>query len=182
MTRPYGILIAIFVLNGCAMTGPVSEDLGKRTTGTKWDDQMVESRGKANIKSTSPELENAHISIISFNGIVLLVGQVPSQDAKDAATTAVEGLRKVKLVHNELEVAGPISFMARTNDTWLTTKVKTAMLTDKDSEGRRIKVVTEDGVVYLMGLLTHNEADFAVKRARGVFGVQKIVKVFEYIN
>ena len=107
-------LIAILiVLNGCASIAGSSENLGKRTTGTKWDDQMVESRGKANIRSTSSELEKAHINIISFNGVVLLVGQVPSQDAKDAATGAVESLRKVTMVHNELEIAGPISFMAR---------------------------------------------------------------------
>ncbi len=182
--RLHFTLIAIFILlQGCSsMTGPFSENLGKRTLGTKWDDQMVESRGKANIKSVSPELDKAHIGIVSFNGVVLLVGQVPSQNAKEAAAEAVEGLRKVKIIHNELEVAGPISFMARTNDSWLTTKVKTALLTNSDSEGRRIKVVTENGVVYMMGLLTRNEADNAVKRARDVFGVKKIVKVFEYIN
>ena len=72
--------------------------------------------------------------------------------------------------------------MARTNDSLLTMKVKTAMIFDENTEANRIKVVTENGVVYLMGLLTRNEADAAVTTARDVFGVQKIVKVFEYTN
>jgi osmotically-inducible protein OsmY len=179
----FTLITVLALLQSCSsVMGPSSEDLGKRTFGTKWDDQAVESRGKANIKSMSPELDEAHVGIVSFNGVVLLVGQVPSQTAKDAATEAVEGLRKVLVVHNELEVAGPISFMARVNDSWLTTKVKTALLTHSDSEGRRIKVLTENGIVYMMGLVTRNEADNAVERARGVFGVKKIVKVFEYLD
>ena len=72
--------------------------------------------------------------------------------------------------------------MARTNDTWLTTKVKTALLVDDEAESIRVKVVTANSTVYLMGLLTREEAEAAVTRAREVFGIQKIVKVFEYIN
>jgi len=182
-TKRHLFFFMLILLQGCATTGiGVDEDLGKRTTGTKWDDQMVESRGKTNIRAAHPELENAHINITSFNGVVLITGQVPSTEAKTAATEAVSGLRKVQLVHNELEIAGPISFMARTNDTWLTTKVKTALLIDDDAESIRVKVVTANSTVYLMGLLTREEAEAAVTRAREVFGIQKIVKVFEYIN
>ena len=177
------VILVLLMLQACtSLMGPVSEDLGSRSIGTTIDDQLVETRAKGNLRSAHPELEKAHVSVTSFNGVILLTGQVPSQEARRAATTAVESLRKVKLVHNELEIAGPISFMARTNDSWLTTKVKTAMITDKESEGGRIKVITENGVVYLMGLLSRNEADAAVSRAREIFGVQKIVKVFEYIN
>jgi len=177
-------LIAIFaLLQSCAsVSGPASENLGKRTLGTQWDDQMIESRSNSNIKSAHPEIDSSHINVTSFNGVVLLTGQVPSEAASNAVFNAVEGLRKVKLVHNELEIAGPTSLMSRTNDTWLTAKVKTALLTSGDIEGGRVKVITEDSVVYLMGLLTKNEADLAVDVARGVFGVQKIVKVFEFIN
>jgi len=178
----YSLVLLLAALQGCSFTGPLSENLGKRTLGTQFDDQRIESRGKANVKAAHPDLEKAHFNLTSFNGVVLLTGQVASEEARQAAGQAIEDLRKVKLVHNELAVAGPTSLMARTNDSWLTTKVKTAMLADKESEGRRIKVVTENSVVYLMGLLTRDEAESAVERAREVFGVRKIVKVFEYIN
>ena len=176
-------LILLALLQGCAsVTGPVSEDYGKRTLGTVWDDQMIESRGSANIRAANAELGEAHLSVTSFNGMVLLTGQVPSEAVKQAAGAAVKDLRKVRTVHNELEIAGPTSMMARTNDAWLTTKVKTALFAGEDTETGRVKVVTENGIVYLMGLLSRTEADAAVETTRQVFGVQKIVKVFEYIN
>ena len=176
-------LILLALLQGCAsVTGPVSEDYGKRTLGTVWDDQMIESRGSANIRAANAELGEAHLNVTSFNGMVLLTGQVPSEAVKQAAGAAVKDLRKVRTVHNELEIAGPTSMMARTNDAWLTTKVKTALFTGEDTETGRVKVVTENGIVYLMGLLSRTEADAAVETTRQVFGVQKIVKVFEYIN
>tara|TARA_R110002072_G_scaffold2252_2_gene18603 strand:+ start:68544 stop:69107 length:564 start_codon:yes stop_codon:yes gene_type:complete len=178
------IMLSIFVTlaNGCSTGGPMSEDLGKRTIGTSIDDMMITSRAKSNIKSASEQLDKAHIDVTSFSGIVLLTGQVPSEEAKHEAEQAIEGLRHVRLIHNELEMAGPTSIPSRMNDSYLSTKVKTALIADSNTQGGRTKVVTENGVVYLMGLLTRDEAEAAVAKAREVFGVQKIVKVFEYIN
>lgn len=179
----YTMLFLCFIaLIGCSTAGPMSDDHGKRTIGTSIDDMMVASRAKSNIKNTNEQLSKAHIDVTSFNGVVLLTGQVPSEAAKREAEQAVEGLRNVQVIHNELEVAGPTSIPARMNDSYLSTKVKTALLADSDTEGGRTKVVTENGVVYLMGLLTRDEAEAAVSKAREVYGVQKIVKVFEYIN
>ena len=176
-------MLLLLALHGCStVTGPTSENYGKRTLGTVWDDQMIESRGKANIRAAHEQLKKAHINITAFNGMVLITGQVASNELKKAAGDSVSGLRKVRTVHNELEVAGPTSMMARTNDSWLTTKVKAALLSSTDTEGTRVKVVTENGIVFLMGLLTRSEGDAAVEKTRKVFGVQKIVKVFEYIN
>ena len=177
------LLTPFLILQGCSsVTGPTSEDYGKRTLGTVLDDQGIESRGKANIRTAHEKLKKAHINITSFNGMVLLTGQVESDEIKSIAAASIKDLRKVRTVHNELEVAGPTSMMARTNDSWLSTKVKTALLSSSKTEGGRIKVVTENSVVYLMGLLTRSEAEAAVEKTRKVFGVQKIVKVFEYIN
>ena len=176
-------LLMFLALNGCStVTGPTSEDYGKRTLGTVWDDQMIESRGKANIRAADEQLKKTHISITAFNGMVLLTGQVASEELKNIAGSSITDLREVRTVHNELEVAGPTSMMARTNDAWLTTKVKAALLSSSDTEGSRVKVVTENGIVFLMGLLTRSEGEAAVEKTRKVFGVQKIVKVFEYIN
>ncbi len=181
--RTLFLLIAtISLLSGCSALTPASEDYGKRSFGVYWDDQTTESRAKKVLRQAHPDLADAHLSVTSFNGSVLLTGQVPSDEAKQVAASTVAELRHVKFVHNELEVAGPTSMVARSNDVWLSTKVKTALVTDESIEGNRIKVITEDGVVYLMGLVTRDEGDLVVERARQVFGVQKIVKAFEYIN
>ena len=174
--------LSLLLMTGCSTAVPLSDDAGKRTIGTSLDDMMAASRAKSNIKSVNTVLDQAHIDVTAFNGMILLTGQVPSEEARQQAETAVEGVRNVRVIHNELEVAGPTSIPARMNDSYLSTKVKTALLTDSGTEGGRTKVVTENGVVYLMGLLTRNEAEAAVAKAREVYGVQKIVKVFEYIN
>lgn len=175
-------VLMILSLSGCSLFMPANEDYGKRTFGAVWDDQVTESRGMRVLREASPELEHAHLGITSFNGIVLLTGQVPSEEAKKTAGEKLAALRNVKKVYNELQIAGPISLLARTNDSWLTAKVKTDLLADKRVSGNRIKVVTENGVVYLMGLLTHNEAKLAVDVVRQVYGVQKIVTAFQYID
>lgn len=186
--KSFFILSALcLVLQGCAsvMTAPrtpISEDLSERTFGTVLDDQSIENRAYANIASASPELESAHIVVVSFNGVILLAGQVPSEKMREVAGEVVKSMRKVRIVHNELEVAGPTSLVARSNDSWLTTKTKSKMALSSDVEAGSIKVVTENGVVYLLGLVTRDEADAAVELTRQVYGVQKIVKVFEYLN
>jgi osmotically-inducible protein OsmY len=175
-------LLSLLALAGCSTVLPPSEDYAKRSFGTVWDDQMTESRALRLIRDADSEFKDAHINVTCFDSVVLITGQVSSDDLKKTAADTVAGLKHAKTVHNELQVAGPTSLVARTNDSWLTTKVKTSMFIDDKIEGSRIKVVTEDGIVYLMGLLTRNERDLAVDRARQVYGVQKIVKVFEYLN
>ncbi|HKI74000.1 MAG TPA: BON domain-containing protein, partial [Pseudomonadales bacterium] len=123
-----GLLALLFLLQGCSLFMPATEDYGKRTLGTVWDDQMTESRAGNILRQSSPELKDAHFAVTCFNGVILLTGQVPSEAAKKLAGDKVAGLRKVKLVHNELQIAGPTSLVARTNDSWLTAKVKTDLL------------------------------------------------------
>ncbi|MDK1023311.1 MAG: BON domain-containing protein [Gammaproteobacteria bacterium] len=180
------ISVICFGLSGCSSImksgSPISEDYGKRTAGALLDDQSIENRSHANIANAAPELRKAHIVVVSFNGVVLLAGQVASNELRNLAETTVKNIRKVRLVHNEITVSGPTSMVARSNDTWLTTKVKSRLIGSKNVRANRIKVVTENGVVYLMGLVTRDEADAAVRVARKTYGVQKIVKVFEYIN
>lgn len=180
------ILVISLMLSGCSSFmksgSSMSENYSKRTTGTVLDDQSIENRAYANIANASPELRKAHIVVVSFNGVVLLAGQVPTSELRDLAEATVKGIRKVRAVHNEITVSGPTSMIARSNDTWLTTKIKTSMILSKEVDANRIKVVTENSVVYLLGLVTRDEAEAAVKVARKTYGVQKIVKGFEYIN
>ncbi|MGY8789019.1 MAG: BON domain-containing protein [Pseudomonadales bacterium] len=154
-----------------------------RSVGAVVDDNSIETTIKVNFNAADELLKNSHINVVSFNGTVLLVGQVPSQDTKNLATRVARTTStRVKEVYNELEVAGSTTFLSRSNDAWLSAKIKTLMLTDSDVSGRRTKVVTENGVVYLMGLLTQEEANTAVELVSNTRGVTKVVRAFEYIN
>ncbi|AKK00139.1 MULTISPECIES: BON domain-containing protein [Pseudomonas] len=162
---------------------PIEDDRGTRTFGSKIDDSLIETKAGVNIAKADPDLDNnSHIVVTSFNGVVLLAGQTPRADLKAKAEQAASSVQRVKTVHNELQVLQPSSLLARQNDAWLTTKIKTQMLTDASIPGSRIKVVTENGIVYLLGLLTKQEAAQATNLVQGVSGVQKIVKLFEYID
>ncbi|MDN7141771.1 BON domain-containing protein [Pseudomonas sp. JQ170] len=162
---------------------PIEDDRGTRTFGSKIDDSLIETKVAVNVAKASPDLDkNSHIVVSSFNGIVLLAGQTPRADLKSLAEQAAGQVQRVKKVHNELQVLPPSSILARNNDAWLTTKIKTQMLTDNSIPGSRIKVITENGIVYMLGLLTQQEATRATNLVQGVSGVQKIVKLFEYID
>jgi osmotically-inducible protein OsmY len=162
---------------------PIDDDRGTRTFGSKIDDSLIETKAAVNIAKASPDLDNnSHIVVTSFNGVVLLAGQTPRADLKQLAEQTAAQVQKVKKVNNELQVIAPSSMLARSNDAWLTSKIKTEMLTDSAIPGSRIKVVTENGIVYLLGLLTQAEATRATNLVQGVSGVQKIVKLFEYID
>lgn len=176
------LTLAMLLLCSCTTIMPATQDYGRRSWGTSWHDQLVESRGMQALRDASPELKTAHVSITCFNGIALITGQVPSDAARKLAGDTVAKVAHVRTVHNELQIAGPTSMVARTNDSWLTAKVKTELLASDKVSGNRIKVVTEDGVVYLMGLVSHRAAKAAVDVARQVYGVQKIVTAFEYID
>ncbi|BAP43546.1 BON domain-containing protein [Pseudomonas sp. 21LCFQ02] len=162
---------------------PINDDRGTRTLGSKIDDSLIETKAAVNISKAHPDLaEGSHIVVTSYNGIVLLAGQTPRAELKTIAEQAAASVQRVKKVNNELQVIAPSSFLARQNDTWLTTKIKSQMLTDNSIPGSRIKVVTENGIVYLLGLVTQQEANRATNLVQGVAGVQKIVKLFEYID
>ena len=166
------LILTLFLTTSCTVN----------SAGEAFDDSRNESLAKKRVQDAHPGLADANISVTSFDGIVLLTGQVSSANLIPIATAQVEPLRNVRKVHNELTVAGVTSLLSRTNDGWLTTKVKSALSAAESADAARIKVVTENGVVYLMGLLTRAEADAAVNITRDIQGVQKIVKLFEYIN
>jgi osmotically-inducible protein OsmY len=176
-------LWAIFIalaLSGCATTG--IEDPGSRSPPKVWQDQMLEYDAAKEIKASDPGFESAHIVIVSFNGLVLLAGEVGTEELKTKAGEVVNTFKAVRSVHNELVVSGPISMVARSNDSWLTTKVKTKLVAHGAIDSNRINVTTENGVVYLMGYVTREQAGYAVDVTQTVDGVTKIVKVFEYTD
>ena len=185
------LLVAIAILiTSCATilvetTGEqgISEDPAERTAGARVEDQSIETKVIVNMKSQEPEFRKANFNVISHNGVVLLVGQVVSNELKNKASEiASQASSKIKRIHNELEIAGKTSLIARSNDAWIATKVRTLMLTNSGVPSRQIRVVAENGAVYLMGLINQSNGDNAARLARNVSGVTRVVKVFEYIN
>lgn len=167
------------LLSACAT---FSNDPRVRTPGTMMDDEGIEKAVEQVIREADAGFEGAHLVVVSYNRIVLLLGQVASEELKKRAGEVAAALPRVRRVHNEIEVGGPISYVARSNDGLLTTKVKSKLIAAKDVPGRKLKVQTENGVVYLMGMVTRTEADRAVEVTKTAYGVQKIVRVFEYLD
>lgn len=179
---------ALAIIGGCATVldathdGPIQPDPGTRSFGTYIDDQRLQTITKVNINKAHPDLKLANIDVTSFNGVILLTGQVSNNELRNLAGSTAQQAHSVRQVYNEIQVRGTTSVLARTSDSWLTTKVKGVLVADKGIDSSRTKVVTENGVVYLMGLLTRLEAENAAEVVRTVGGVQKVVKAVEYID
>lgn len=130
--------------------------------------------------SASPQFEGSHINVTCFNQVVLLTGEAMTADQRVFAEDVAKNTKDVTRVYNQITVKGPSSSLSRASDTWITTKIKTQMLATKDLQSGTIKVVTENGSVYLLGIVTRDQADMAVDIARQVSGVQRVVKMFQY--
>lgn len=175
---------AALVIGGATAAGGAAI-YSRRSTGTMVDDEGIELAAMRHLATDEQVNGKVHVNVISYNGIVLLVGQAPTEDLRNHIESIVSGISKVRLVHNELTIAAPSSFTSRSSDTITTSKVKTSILgvtSNDDSMGLRTKVVTENGIVYLMGLLSRQEADAVTDAARQVGGVQRVVKLFEYTD
>jgi len=179
--RSFALLFVCAVtVSACALFS--GNDPGVRTPATVWSDDMIEYRTDKAIKDSDPRFESSHIVVVSHSGIVLLVGEVESDELKTKASDVAQNIENVRSVHNELTIGGPISLVARSNDSWLTTKVKTKLIAHGAIDSTRIDVTTENGVVYLMGAVPQEQARYAVEVTQTVYGVEKIVKVFEYTD
>ena len=159
-----------------------NDDRDRISSGTFYNDRLIETSTIEAIVKASPSLKAAHVSAVSVNGIVLLIGQVPNKNAKTLAGKKANGILNVRKVHNQLLVSSPASYVVRASDTLITTSAKSRMVREKASTAKHINVATENGIVYLMGVVTRQEAEWAVKVASKGSGIQRIVKVFEYIN
>ena len=151
-----------------------------RSTGAQIDDQTIEF--KVTTAAGSRWGNEVHLNVISINGVVLLTGEAPSTVVQDEITQIAKSTDRVRVVQNEM-VIGPVSDLgARTDDTYITSKVKTRLLQEDNVKALYIKVVTERSVVYLMGILTREQGELAAQVAATTSGVARVVKVFEYKN
>ena len=177
ITSLYGCAAPILVAGGAAAGAAASD---RRTTGTMVEDNSIELKISNAIYTNASMKKAVHINATSFNGIVLLSGEAATAEMRNKAARLAQQVEKVKKIHNEILVAPASSLKARSQDSWITTKVKTTMLGAKGLNALSIKVVTENKIVYLMGLVSRDEASIAADVTRNVSGVKQIIKLFEY--
>jgi osmotically-inducible protein OsmY len=166
------------VVGGAAMGAAATMD--RRTLGAQTEDKSITVKAEVQV----PKIVGSagHVNIASFNRKVLLTGEVRDEAMKSAVEREVRGIENVVSVINELVVAGPSSYTSRSSDALITGNVKGSLVEMKTISATSFKVVTERGTVYLMGRVTQREGDLASKIAQSVSGVQRVVKIFEYIS
>jgi osmotically-inducible protein OsmY len=173
-------------LGGCAAllvggaVGGVLVYQDRRTSGTVVDDEGLEAKSATRIRETIGD--RGHINVTSYNRVLLVTGEVPTEADKAAVGAALERMENVKGVLNELAVGPNSSLGDRSNDALITSKVKASLVDARDIFANAYKVVTERGVVYLMGIVTEREAERGAQIARGVAGVKKVVKAFDIVS
>lgn len=183
---PVALLALLPLLHGCfpvVATGVgagvlMAED--RRTAGVYVEDQNIELKAANRIAERFGT--NTHVSVTSYNLSVLLTGEVPDEATKAAVADIVKGVPNVRQVFNELTIGAPSSFPERSNDTYITTRVKARMVEARKFSPNHVKVVTEAGVVYLLGIVTRTEADAATDIAATTPGVKRVVRLFEYLD
>ncbi len=185
LVRLAAVLALVPLLQACfplAVTGVGAAAVmatDRRTTGIYIEDESIEWKALARFNQDFP---SAHINATSYNRRVLLTGEAPSEAMKKEAEAVMRGIPNVRDVVNEVQVAGASSIASRGNDSLVTSNVKARMVNNRSFSPTHVKVVTEAGTVYLLGLVTQAEGEAAVEVARTTSGVNRVVKVFEYIQ
>lgn len=183
--RRFLLLLAVIpALQGCFPVLATGVGAGalmagdRRTSGAYIEDQGIELKASSLIEDKFRD--KVHVNVTSYNRIVLLTGEAPDDTMKHEAEQLARDVANVRSVSNEVAIAGLSSFSSRSNDTFITSKVKGRMIDAQKFQAHHVKVVTENGVVYLMGLVTRKEAEDATEITRTTSDVKKVVKIFEY--
>jgi len=175
-----GTLPGCVAVVGGAAVGSALMLSDRRSSGAQIEDESIELKSGSKIKAAIGD--RGHVNVTSYNRIVLVTGEVPSEADKTAVIEALRGIENVGNVDDELLVGPNSSISSRSSDTYITSKVKGALVDAKDLQSNAIKVVTERGNVYLMGRVTEREATRATEIARSTSGVMKVVRVFEILS
>ena len=180
-------IVTVFLFQGCApvaITGATTAvstvAADRRTTGTMIEDEAIEIKSRLALSDLKELNDRVHINFTSFNTTVLVSGEAPTEEDRQAVIDLVKNVEKVTKIHNEITIAAPSSLLSRSADSVITAKIKAKLIAEQDLSTLHIKVVTENGVSYLMGLVSEEEGDIATEVARRTGGVQKVVKLFEY--
>ena len=179
------ISASALLLQGCfplAATGIGAAALmvdDRRSTGVYVEDENIEWKARARLNE---RFKDIHVNVTSFNLTALVTGEVSNEQTRQEVTEAIRSIPSVKNVVNELVIGGPAVYTSRANDSLVTTNVKTRFINNGKFSINHVKVVTESGTAFLMGIVTREEADAATELARTTAGVSRVVKVFEYID
>lgn len=168
------------VVAGAAAGASMAAD--RRPAAAIVDDQSIELKASKTIHGNETLTEQTRISVVSYNGVVLLTGEAPTAELRDSVIAAVRPIAKIRRIHNEIAIAEPLPMSVRANDAVVTSRVKSALLAAKGINPLHVKVVTSDGAVYLMGIVSRAEAGFATDIVRRVEGVERVVRIFEYTD
>ena len=181
-------LSTIGILQGCAAAAVVTVVGGatmandNRTLGKQIDDHGIEFSAHNRLSKHKGISDNANLQVVSVNGKVLVVGQTPNAYLRDEALKILNTVEGIEHIYDQIRIGNKTSFTTRSNDVWLTSKVKTALFSSDNLDATNIKVVTENGEVFLLGLIDSQQANEAVEIARHIGGVNRVFKMFEYIN
>ncbi len=180
-------ILLLTSLTGCGSilatfeSNTIEEDPGERSLAQQVEDESIETKAVVNIRAANDAFDDLRFVVVSYNGFVLIAGEVPDQALKDQATSVLREIDGIRRIYNELVIGAKSAGDIEANDVWITTKVKTVLLAASDVPSLRVKVVTENSVVYLMGLLTPEEADRTATAVADVEGVERVVRLFELI-
>ena len=185
---PLLLALAAALLVGCvpmvvgtAVVGTAVVATDRRGGGSQVDDELIQMKSGSRLEEAFPD-GRVRVNVTSYNRMVLLTGQVPNDADKATVEQVIAKMDNVQSVINELSVGPATTLKERSNDAYITTKVRASIVDAQDLFANSIKIVTHRGVVYLMGRVTEREANHAAELARGVSGVVKVVKVFEIIS
>lgn len=187
MAKIAGLLMLLSALNGCAVATVVVVTAGatmiadRRSFSKQIDDQSIEFIAHNELNKQQALTKNTNIHVVSMNGIVLIVGQAPNNYLRDLAVKTIQDVPNIVTIYNQIRISSNTGLTTKTTDTWLTSKVKSALLANADINAADFKVVTENSEVFLLGLVTKEEANIAVEITRNINGVSRVFKAFEYI-
>lgn len=171
-----GCAVALFA-GAASTTAVVASD--RRDVKTQLADLELERELNKWIEETPSLAKQTHIKIVSHNKNVLLIGQAPSGMLRDKVANLASTHSELHDLYNEIRISNNTTTAQRTKDSWLTTKIKTRMLADKELDGQQVKIMTENGEVFLMGMLTAHEKKIAITIARNMDGVNRVIEIFE---
>jgi len=182
-----GLLMLASALQGCAVATVVAVTAGatmvadRRSFSKQIDDQTIEFVAHNELNKQKALSKNTNLHIVSMNGTVLVVGQAPNSYLRDLAIKTIQDVPDIVTIHNQIRISSTTAITTQSNDIWLTSKVKSALLANGDVNAKDIKVVTENSEVFLLGLVTPKEAEIVVEIVRNISGVSRVIKVFESI-
>ena len=170
--------ITAAVVGTAAVATKVATD--PRSTGRQIDDETLEEKVAFNLNKDAQLQQEARINVVAYNGKVLLIGQAPNESAKESAKSVAAGVEGVNEIYNEIRTGEKISVAQIAQDSWITTNIKSRLLVNSEVKATEVKVITENGEVFLMGQLSNSQANAAAEVARHVRGVSKVIKVVTY--